>query len=40
LNLVRQNEIDIAYAGGDNWGDLVVNIVINDGKIINSYAGD
>jgi len=40
LNLARKNEIDIAYAGGDNWGDLGVNIVISDGKIINSYAGD
>lgn len=40
LNLARKNEIDIAYAGGDNWGDLGVNIVISDGKIVNSYAGD
>jgi len=39
-NLVSKNEADVAYAGGDNWGDLGVNIVIADGKIIKSYAGD
>lgn len=27
-NLVSKDEIDIAYAGGDNWGDLGVNIVM------------
>lgn len=37
--LVDTREIDVAYAN-DDWGDLGVNIVIREGRITGSYAGD
>ena len=37
--LVTKNAVDLSYAHED-WADLGVNIVITDGKITNSYAGD
>jgi hypothetical protein len=38
--LDSDQEIDISYAGSEEWGDLLVNIVVNHGRITNSYAGD
>ena len=37
--LVAKNEVDVSYAHED-WADLGVNVVITDGRITNSYAGD
>jgi hypothetical protein len=37
--LVARNEVDVSFAH-DDWADLGVNIVITDGRITNSYAGD
>ena len=37
--LVTKNEVDVSYAHED-WGDLGVNVVITDGKITRSCAGD
>lgn len=37
--LVTKNEVDVSYAHED-WADLGVNIVITDGRITSSYAGD
>ena len=37
--LVTKNEVDVSYAHED-WADLGVNVVIRDGKITDSYAGD
>lgn len=37
--LVARNEVDVSYAHED-WGDLGVNVVITDGRITDSYAGD
>jgi hypothetical protein len=38
--LISKQEIDVAYADGADWGDLGVNIVITEGKVTDSYAGD
>ena len=38
--LVTDKVIDISYAGGDEWGDLGINIVIENGKIVETYSGD
>lgn len=38
--LVSDQEIDISYADGDQWGDLGITIVITDGRITSSSAGD
>ncbi|WP_164103258.1 hypothetical protein [Candidatus Laterigemmans baculatus] len=37
--LIERSEIDVSYAY-DDWGDLGINVVIQDGKITGSYAGD
>jgi hypothetical protein len=37
--LVGKDEVDVSYAHED-WADLGVNIVITDGRITRSYAGD
>jgi len=37
--LVARNEVDVSYAHED-WADLGVNVVITDGLITDSYAGD
>jgi hypothetical protein len=37
--LATKNEADVAYAHKE-WADLGVNIVVTDGRITNSYAGD
>ena len=37
--LIEKREVDVSYAN-DDWGDLGVNVVITDGKITDSYAGD
>jgi hypothetical protein len=38
--LLTENEVDISYSGSEDWADLGINIVIKNGKIHNSYAGD
>ena len=38
--LMSDKQIDVSYADGEAWGDLGVNIVITNGKITHSYAGD
>lgn len=37
--LVTKNEVDVSYAH-ESWADLGVNVIITDGKITDSYAGD
>lgn len=37
--LVARNEVDVSYAH-EEWADLGVNVVITDGRITDSYAGD
>jgi hypothetical protein len=37
--LIKKREVDVSYAH-DDWADLGVNIVITNGTITNSYAGD
>ena len=32
--------MDLAYIGGDSWGDLEINIIITDGQITDAYGGD
>jgi hypothetical protein len=39
-SLLSNNMYDITYAGDDDWADLGVNIIVTDGKITQSYAGD
>ena len=31
---------DIAFAGDESWGDFGVNVIVKDGQIFDSYAGD
>ncbi len=38
--LLEKDQVDVSYAGSDNWGDLGVNIVITGGKIDHVYSGD
>lgn len=38
--LMSHQEIDVSYAGGEEWGDLGINIVITGGRVTSSYAGD
>lgn len=37
--LIAKNEVDVSYAHED-WADLGINVVITDGRITDSYAGD
>jgi len=37
--LVSKKQIDAQYAN-DDWGALGINIVVTDGRIVNSYSGD
>ena len=37
--LATKNEVDVSYAHED-WADLGINIIITDGRITDSYAGD
>lgn len=39
-NCLQDGKIDISYCGDESWGDLGVNIVIREGKIVDSYSGD
>jgi hypothetical protein len=39
-SLLLKDTIDVSYAGNDDWGDLGINIVIINGIIDHSYAGD
>ena len=38
-HLVDRDEVDVAFAS-DEWADLGINVIIQSGKIIGSYAGD
>ncbi len=37
--LLSKNEVNVAYAD-DDWADLGVHVIITNGKITGSYAGD
>jgi hypothetical protein len=37
--LLSKQQIDVEYAG-DSWGDLGITIVLREGKVVDSYAGD
>lgn len=37
--LISKNEVNVSFAH-EKWADLGVNIVITNGRITNSYAGD
>ncbi|MCM8538685.1 MAG: NYN domain-containing protein [Lentisphaeraceae bacterium] len=45
-DLIEENKIDIAFCGNgdfgteEDWGDLGINIVIQNGSILESYSGD
>jgi hypothetical protein len=32
--------MEVAFVGDDSWGDLGVNLIITDGKIVDVYGGD
>jgi hypothetical protein len=36
----KSKTIDMAFAGDDSWGDFGVNVIITDGKIVDTYGGD
>ena len=38
--LLEKNQVDVAFSGSDDWGDLGVNIIITAGKIEDVYSGD
>ncbi|MCZ6834650.1 MAG: hypothetical protein O7G85_02655 [Planctomycetota bacterium] len=38
--LLEKDQVDVSYSGNEKWGDLGVNIVITDGKIVDVYSGD
>jgi hypothetical protein len=35
-----KQEVEVAYAGDDEWGDLLVTVLIRDRKVVGSYADD
>ncbi|WP_200273637.1 hypothetical protein [Luteolibacter pohnpeiensis] len=35
-----EGHLDLAYVGDDSWGDFGVNVIVADGKVIESYGGD
>ncbi len=38
--LLEKDQVDVAFSGSDDWGDLGVNIIITAGKIEDVYSGD
>ena len=36
----ESKSMDVAFVGDDSWGDVGVNVIIADGKIVDAYGGD
>ena len=32
--------LDVAFGGDATWGDIGINVIVTDGAIVDSYAGD
>jgi hypothetical protein len=39
-DLIESGQIDASFVGDDSWGDLGVNVLLKNGKVTGSYAGD
>lgn len=38
--LIEERQAEVSYVGGEDWGDLGIDVVLIDGRVDHSDAGD